>query len=248
MANPAERPPAERPDVASEQDNAKPMNGRVDAIDMGRIFGWAFDPMAPDQRLTIRVLLDGKVIAEAVADRNRPDLRRNGIGDGKHAFEIALPEPIHTRTKDIVVMARNGSGSEQSLRVPQPDEQAAEALIAAPLAKVLDKLDVLMAAQRQLQVSQRSLQRTSEIDLDKTETTGLTDVSNAVESLRVDIGQRLNDLDVHLMRMDGVVAGMETNLNTLRKRANGELKPLLLLLFALVGFVAGASLALIARV
>lgn len=248
MANPAERPPAERPDAASEQDNAKPMNGRVDAIDMGRIFGWAFDPMAPDQRLVIRVLLDGKVIAEAVADRNRPDLRRNGIGDGKHAFEIALPEPIHSRTKDIVVMARNGSGSEQALRVPQPDEQAAEALIAAPLAKVLDKLDVLMAAQRQLQVSQRSLQRPSDIDPDKTETASLTDVSAAVESLRVDIGQRLNDLDVHLMRMDGVVAGMEKNLNTLRKRANGELKPLLMLLFVLVGFVAGASLALIARV
>ena len=240
--------PAERPDAASEQDNAKPMNGRVDAIDMGRIFGWAFDPMAPDQRLIIRVLLDGKVIAEAVADRNRPDLRRNGIGDGKHAFEIALPDPVQSRANDIVVMARNASGSEQALRIPQPDEQAAEALIAAPLAKVLDKLDVLMASQRQLQVSQRSLQRTPDLDADKAETTGLSEVSHAVESLRVDIGQRLNDLDVHLMRLDGVVAGMEKNLNTLRKRGNGELKPLLLLLFVLVGFAAGAGLALIVRI
>lgn len=240
--------PAERPDAASEQDNTKPMNGRVDAVDMGRIFGWAFDPMAPDQRLTIRVLLDGKVIAEAVADRNRPDLRRNGIGDGKHAFEIALPDPLHSRANDVVVMARNGAGSEQPLRVPQPNEQAAEALIAAPLAKVLDKLDLLMAAQRQLQVSQRSLQRAPEIDADKTGTAGLTDVSNAVESLKVDIGQRLNDLDVHLMRLDGVVAGMEKNLTALRKRANGELKPLLMLLFVLVGFAAGASLVLAARI
>ncbi|MBW9064340.1 hypothetical protein JNB71_13515 [Rhizobium herbae] len=242
--------PAERPDAASEQDNAKPMNGRVDAIDMGRIFGWAFDPMAPDQRLTIRVLLDSKVIAEAVADRNRPDLRRNGIGDGKHAFEIALPEPVQSRASDLVVVARNGSGSEQALRVPQPDEQAAEALIAAPLTKVLDKLDVLMAAQRQLQVSQRSVQRTSQIDADKseTETIGLTSISDAVDSLRVDISQRLNDLDVHLMRLDGVVAGMEKSMNSLQKRANGELKPLLLLLFVLVGFTAGAGLALIARI
>lgn len=240
--------PAERPDAASEQDNARPMNGRVDAVDMGRIFGWAFDPMAPDQRLTIRVLLDGKVIAEAVADRNRPDLRRNGIGDGKHAFEIALPDPLQSRANDIVVMARNGAGSEQALRVPQPNEQAAEALIAAPLAKVLDKLDVLMAAQRQLQVSQRSLQRAPEIDADKAETAGLTDVSNAVEGLKVNISQRLNDLDVHLMRMDGIVAGMEKNLNTLRKRSNGEIKPLLLLLFVLVGFAAGASLVLVARI
>lgn len=237
--------PAERPDVASDQDNAKPVNGRVDAIDMGRIFGWAFDPVAPDQRLTIRVLLDGKVIAETVADRNRPDLRRNGIGDGNHAFEIALPDPVQSRANDLVVVARTGSGSEQPLRVPQPDEQAAEALIAAPLAKVLDKLDLLMASQRQLQVSQRALQRAP--DVDKTET-GLTDVRNAVESLWVNIGQRLNDLDVHLMRLDGVVAGLEKNLSALQKRKNGELKPLLLLLFALVGFAAGAGLALIARI
>ena len=54
--------PAERPDAASEQDNVKPMNGRVDAVDMGTIFGWAFDPMAPDQRLSIRVLLDLSLI------------------------------------------------------------------------------------------------------------------------------------------------------------------------------------------
>ncbi len=240
--------PAERPDAAPEQDNVKPMNGRVDAIDQGRIFGWAFDPMAPDQRLTIRVLLDGKVIAEAVADRNRPDLRRNGIGDGKHAFEIALPDPVQSRASELVVVALNGSGSEQALRVPQPDEQAAEALIAAPLAKVLDKLDVLMAAQRQLQVSQRSLQRAPEIDADKTETVGLTEIGSAVEGLGTDINQRLNDLDVHLMRLDGVVAGMEKSLTALQKRTNADFKPLLLLLFVLMGFVAGAGVALMARI
>ncbi|QRM53303.1 hypothetical protein [Sinorhizobium sp. BG8] len=239
--------PAERPDPAPEQDNAKPMNGRVDAIDQGRIFGWAFDPTAPDQRLTIRVLLDGKVIAEAVADRNRPDLRRNGIGDGKHAFEIALPDPVQSRANELVVVALNKSGSEQTLRVPQPNEQAAEALIAAPLAKVLDKLDVLMASQRQLQVSQRSLQRSPEIDADKTETAGLTEIGTAIEGLGANISQRLNDLDVHLMRLDGVIAGMEKSLTTLQKRTNGDFKPLLLLLFVLVGFVAGSGLALMAR-
>ncbi|MDF1635358.1 hypothetical protein [Mycoplana sp. MJR14] len=240
--------PAERPDAAPEQDNVKPVNGRVDAIDQGRIFGWAFDPMAPEQRLTIRVLLDGKVIAEAVADRNRPDLRRNGIGDGKHAFEIALPDPVQSRASELVVVALNGSGSEQALRVPQPDEQAAEALIAAPLAKVLDKLDVLMAAQRQLQVSQRSLQRAPEIDADKAETVGLTEIGSAVEGLGTDINQRLNDLDVHLMRLDGVVAGMEKSLTALQKRTNADFKPLLLLLFVLMGFVAGAGVALMARI
>jgi len=61
-----------------------------------------------------------------------------------------------------------------------------------------------------------------------------------------EIGQRLNDLDVHLMRLDGVVAAMEKNLGALQKRSNGELKPLLLLLFVLAGFAAGAALSVFA--
>lgn len=229
---------AEKANAVPEQDNAKPMNGRVDAIDQGRLFGWAFDPGAPDRRLTIRVLLDGGVIAEALADRIRPDLKRNGIGDGSHAFEIALPEAAASRAADLIVTALDGRGVEQELRVPRPDEQAAEALIAAPLTKVLDKLDVLMAAQRQLQVSQRSFLRTQ---------IGESGEGEAVASLRSDITGRLNDLDVHLMRLDGVVAAMEKNLSGLQKRSNGEMKPLLLLLFVLMGFAAGAALSLFAR-
>lgn len=229
---------AEKSNAAPDQDNTKPMSGRVDAIDQGRIFGWAFDPAAPDKRLTIRVYLDGSVIAQAVADRNRPDLKRNGIGDGGYAFEIALPEAAASRTADLKVTALDARGTEQQLRVPRPDEQAAEALIAAPLAKVLDKLDVLMAAQRQLQVSQRSLQRTHN---DEGGEGGALGPAAAAE-----IGQRLNDLDVHLMRLDGVVAAMEKNLGALQKRSNGELKPLLLLLFVLAGFAAGAALSVFA--
>ena len=104
----------------AEQNNTKPVNGRVDAIDQGRVFGWAFDPAEPQRRVAIRVILDGKTIAEAAADRDRPDLRRNGIGDGKHAFEIALPEPAASRASDLVVVAVNGPDNEQALRVPRP--------------------------------------------------------------------------------------------------------------------------------
>ncbi|MGF6159310.1 hypothetical protein M2267_004582 [Ensifer sp. KUDG1] len=238
---------ADKPDVAPEQNNAKPLKGRVDAIDQGRVFGWAFDPETPEKRLAIRVLLDGKVIAEALADRNRPDLKRNGIGDGNHAFEIALPEMASARSGELVVLAATGKGGELPLRVPKPDEQAAEALIAAPLAKVLDKLDVLMAAQRQLQVSQRSAQRSKVDDGDEAENPGLAAISDDVANLRGEITQRLTDLDVHLMRLDGVIAGMEKSLNALKQRSNGDLKPAFLLLFVLAGFAAGAILSVFLR-
>ncbi|MHA4733523.1 MULTISPECIES: hypothetical protein [Ensifer] len=238
---------ADKPDVAPEQNNAKPLKGRVDAIDQGRVFGWAFDPETPEKRLAIRVLLDGKVIAEALADRNRPDLKRNGIGDGNHAFEIALPEMASARSGELVVLAATGKGGELPLRVPKPDEQAAEALIAAPLAKVLDKLDVLMAAQRQLQVSQRSALRSKVDDGDEVESPGLAAISDDVANLRGEITQRLTDLDVHLMRLDGVIAGMEKSLNALKQRSNGDLKPAFLLLFVLAGFAAGAILSVFLR-
>jgi hypothetical protein len=39
---------------------------------------------------------------------------------------------------------------------------------------------------------------------------------------------------------------MEKNLGALQKRSNGELKPLLLLLFVLAGFAAGAALSVFA--
>ncbi|MCY1241182.1 hypothetical protein D9M72_540720 [compost metagenome] len=120
-------------------------------------------------------------------------------------------------------------------------------MIAAPLAKVLDKLDVLMAAQRQLQVSQRSAIRQKLDDGEEGEAAGLAAVSDDVASLRTEITQRLTDLDVHLMRLDGVVAGMEKSLNALKQRSNGDLKPAFLLLFVLAGFTAGAILTLLLR-
>ncbi|CAN7648509.1 hypothetical protein LJR231_005044 [Phyllobacterium sp. LjRoot231] len=224
----------------------EPTKGRVDAIDDGRLFGWAFDPAAPTKRLTIRVLLDGKPIAEAVADKDRPDLKRSGIGDGAHAFDVMLPQFAAMRAGELVVVAISGAGVEQALRVPKPDEQAAEALIAAPMTRILDKLDMLMAAQRQLQVNQRSLQRVAPV-IDGTGSSAAVDaadVSNSIENLRGDVNQRLTELDVHLMRMDGVVAGMEKRMESLQKRSNGDVKPLLLLLFVLVGFAAGAVLSI----
>eukprot|EP01132_Coremiostelium_polycephalum_P010136 gene10136-12431_t len=215
-----------KPTAIPEQDNARPakpepvrgepLKGRVDAVDAGRLYGWAFDPQAPGARLIIRVLLDGKPIAEAVADKERPDLKRNGVGDGIHAFDVMLPQFASARAGELVVIAISGAGVEQALRVPKPDEQAAEALIAAPMTRILDKLDMLMAAQRQLQVS------------------------GAIEGLRGDLNQRMTELDVHLMRMDGVVAGLEKRLELLHKRAGGDARPLFLLLFVLVGFAAGA--------
>ncbi|ERI15671.1 hypothetical protein F9K88_15615 [Brucella intermedia] len=237
---------AATPNAAAGPQRTEAMKGRVDAIEEGRLYGWAFDPSVPTERLLIRVLLDDKPIAEAPADKDRPDLKRNGIGDGKHAFEVMLPQFAATRAGELVVVAANAAGGEQKLRVPKPDEQAAEALIAAPMTRILDKLDMLMAAQRQLQVNQRSLQRVAPT-LDASGNAApaeLLDIASSVDGLRTDLHQRMTELDVHIMRMDGVVAGLEQRMEDVRKRSSGDIKLLFMLMFVLAGFVAGALLTL----
>jgi hypothetical protein len=241
----AAKPAAAQAAPAAPQ-RTEAMKGRVDAIEEGRLYGWAFDPGAPTERLLIRVLLDDKPIAEAPADKERPDLKRNGIGDGLHAFEVMLPQFAAARAGELVVVAANAAGNEQKLRVPKPDEQAAEALIAAPMTRILDKLDMLMAAQRQLQVNQRSLQRVAPV-LDSSGNAApaeMADITASVDSLRTDLHQRMTELDVHIMRMDGVVAGLEKRMDDVRKRTGGDVKMLFMLMYVMAGFVAGAILTL----
>lgn len=238
--------PIEAQSASPTAQRTEAMKGRVDAIEEGRLYGWAFDPSYPTERLIIRVLLDDKPIAEAPADKERPDLKRNGIGDGLHAFEVMLPQFAAARAGDLVVVAANAAGNEQKLRVPKPDEQAAEALIAAPMTRILDKLDMLMAAQRQLQVNQRSLQRAAPtIDSSGNAAPAeLLDIAGSVDALRTDLHQRMTELDVYIMRMDGVVAGLEQRMEDVRKRSSGDIKVLFVLAAVLTGFVAGALLTL----
>jgi len=218
------------------------LTGRVDAIDQGRLYGWAFDRSQPNVRIQVVVSLGPQIIAEVTADKLRSDLRRNGIGDGQHAFDIALPESVTARERELSIVAKSPSGEERILYAPTLDEQAAEALIAAPLTRVLEKLEVLMAAQRQLQLNQRGIQRTSESAANDAPPSQF----EHIELTQTEIVSRLSELEVFLMRFDGIVAGLEERIDALAARGRGDTKPLLLLLAGLIGTAVGAGVALIA--
>ncbi|WEK49210.1 MAG: hypothetical protein P0Y66_15865 [Candidatus Kaistia colombiensis] len=218
------------------------LTGRVDAIDNGRLYGWALDRSQPSARMQIVVSLGSQKIAEATADKLRSDLRRNGVGDGQHAFDIPLPESVTARQRDLSIVAISPTGEERILFAPTLDEQAAEALIAAPLTRVLEKLEVLMAAQRQLQLNQRGIQRSSEGAAGDAPPAQL----EQIETTQTEIVSRLSELEVFLMRFDGIVAGLEGRIDTLAKRGRGDSRPLLLLLAGLIGTAVGAGVTLVA--
>jgi hypothetical protein len=102
--------------------------GYVEATTPTQVLGWAWAPRSPDRRVTVQAMLGQTVVAEATADRDREDLRKNGIGDGRHAFELKLPDAARERASELLVVVRNGAGEPVRLGVPPPPLATGERL------------------------------------------------------------------------------------------------------------------------
>ena len=70
------------------------LHGFIDAVDGVIVQGWAQDPARPEVPVCLDILLDGIVVAQALANRFRPDLLAAGLGSGCHSFRAALPNPV----------------------------------------------------------------------------------------------------------------------------------------------------------
>ncbi|WP_193182392.1 hypothetical protein [Nisaea sediminum] len=69
-------------------------DGFIDAVEDGRIFGWALDPGDPDKKLEIDLFHGPEQIGQVTADRYREDLVQYGGGSGRHAFVFTLPKEL----------------------------------------------------------------------------------------------------------------------------------------------------------
>ncbi|WEK03639.1 MAG: hypothetical protein P0Y65_15785 [Candidatus Devosia phytovorans] len=216
------------------------MQGRVDAIDAGHVFGWAWHAERPTERLTIEAIYDGRVIATATADRARVDLRRNGIGDGSYAFDIQVDDNLPDLLQRLSIRAVASDAEAITLRIPSSDERAAEAAVAVPLARVLERMELLIAAQRQTQFGQREM--TTRIDALAGEEGQIGLAVSQVASAQSDLATRVTSLEVFLSRFDVTLGGFDRSLKTLQKVGSSEVKPLVIMLATMLGFVTGAVL------
>jgi GT2 family glycosyltransferase len=64
--------------------------GFVDAVEPGMLSGWAIDLGKPSRRLSVDLLVDGRVVDTVTADQPRPDLAAAGLGDGFSAFRFTI--------------------------------------------------------------------------------------------------------------------------------------------------------------
>lgn len=237
----------QKPDGTKDMASPTParLNGRVDALDGSRLHGWIWDEARPEERLIVRLLRDGVAVQEATADQSRIDLRRNGIGDGKHAFAMELDDAVAAAREDLVIVGVSPStGAELELRLPPPAELAAEAAIAVPLARFFDRVEALIALQRRSQLTQKELlDKVGELGLRLTEYRQREQEAKQSEEAegREGITDRLAQLDVFQMRFDQTLRGFDERLVAIRKEAQAPLRQVTVILGFLSGLAAVLS-------
>jgi hypothetical protein len=108
---------------ATAAPRAGELEGLVDNATETRLYGWAWNAAAPDERVSVELRLCEEVVANTVADRMRADLAKAGVGDGRHAFELPLKREWAGRHKDLAVIVRAADGTESqlALRVRRAD-------------------------------------------------------------------------------------------------------------------------------
>jgi len=217
------------------------LNGRVDALDGNRLHGWIWDEARPEERLTVRLLQGNVAVQEVLADQSRIDLRRNGIGDGRHAFAMEIDDRVAAARADLIIVGVSPStGVELELRLPPPAELAAEAAIAVPLARFFDRVEALIALQRRSQLTQKELlDKVGELGLRLTEYRQREQETKQAEEgeAQSGISVRLAELDVFLLRFDQTLRSFDDRLVAIRKEAKAPLRQVTVLL----GFLSGLA-------
>jgi hypothetical protein len=69
---------------------APTLRGHVDRAADGLVQGWAQAEGHPGAPVCLDVLVDGVVAVQVLGNRYRSDLKRAGLGSGRHAFSVAL--------------------------------------------------------------------------------------------------------------------------------------------------------------
>lgn len=179
------------------QGPAARLEGFIDALDGGRLFGWAWDRLRPDERLQIEISLDGTVVANVTADQLRPDLRAGGIGDGQHAFEVAVPEGASPN----VVAVSPATGERHELRMREPEEPGTETL--ALLRRVAGAIDMLGRGQRRLGAALGERDKAAPAELADVHTL-MAELAAAQQELK----KQQDCFEVFLVRFDGLLREM----------------------------------------
>lgn len=86
-------------------------SGHIDFFDGGFIEGWAWDAAQPDQPIELKIFSNDELLGTGVADLHRPDLKKAGIGNGRHGFKIKIKTP--RRADKVFIKLQDAESGEQ---------------------------------------------------------------------------------------------------------------------------------------
>jgi len=185
------------------------IQGRIDAVSRGRIFGWAWDRRNGDARLEIDVWLGDRHLGTATADRERADLAPNGIGDGRHAFELALDGVDAAQWEEVTATARApATGARVPLARPTAAEKEVERVVAPGLIRLTQMLEAVGSSQRRAANAQaqalagvRELVQSGQATHDE-RLAAVAGVLDRIADRQVALDERLASLEVFAVRVD----------------------------------------------
>ncbi|MGI4957838.1 MAG: Hint domain-containing protein [Janthinobacterium lividum] len=108
------------------------LRGCIDEVGDDRIKGWACETDYGVQ-VRLRILDNGIVVGQVVADQYRGDLQQADIGDGRHGFELTVPGGLSPLVRHVIQVQRVADGHalygspwvvEASLPAKLPEQQA----------------------------------------------------------------------------------------------------------------------------
>lgn len=210
--------------------------GYVDAIVDGRVFGWAWDPDRPRSRLSIELRAGDRLVASGRAERPRPDLAANGVGDGAYAFEFSIPEITHAEEVELKVFAIDAS-SRPVLLGRAPGAGAEPPRDPAALRRIAEALTALGAAQRKfVHVTEKKLAVIESTARPAGEET-LTSLASELREGQQKLEARMGEFDVFLMRFDTALRDLSEKLaamNQERRDAHTRVRILIAVALAVV--------------
>jgi hypothetical protein len=189
---------------AEKRPEASNVTGCIDAIAGDRIFGWAWDPQQPAARVAIRIEVEGKLIATALADQPREDLATNGIGDGAYAFDVAIAKGIAPEKIGVfAVCPQTGDSLELTQRPAEgsPDSRGGS--------------EEIRSAVHALYRSQRFAQGKLQSLVDTVEGLRKNAAAKTGDGL---VAARLETLEVAIARIDGQLRDQAAKLDELARR------------------------------
>lgn len=218
--------PPSRPEAAPSR--VAELRGLVDNVAADKLYGWAWNAAAPDERVAIELRLGHATLHRTIADFARADLAKAGIGDGSHAFEIPLEPEWVQRRAELAVIARAADGTEapMPMRVPRPAaEDRAEPASPQRL------LEAVAAGQRRLHEELRVIAA-------RVPEAGERAALEALDRGQTALNERLDALSLWLARLDERLASMPAPPARQPRRRAGGWTLALVVLLAAVGVAA----------